>query len=40
MIDHVERSYRFVHDRVQEAAYALIPENSRAEAHLMIGRPR
>ena len=31
-------SYRFVHDRVQEAAYALIPEASRAEAHLRIGR--
>src|SRR6516164_4186901 len=32
------RSYKFVHDRVQEAAYALIPENSRTEAHLIIGR--
>ncbi|HWT80138.1 MAG TPA: serine/threonine-protein kinase PknK, partial [Candidatus Methylomirabilis sp.] len=30
--------YRFVHDRVQEAAYALIPASSRAEAHLKIGR--
>ena len=38
LIDHVERSYRFVHDRVQEAAYALTPEASRAEAHLTIGR--
>src|SRR5262249_52409801 len=26
------------HDRVQEAAYLLIPEASRAEAHLRIGR--
>src|SRR5262249_37728448 len=34
----VERSYKFVHDRVQEAAYALIPEKSRTEAHLKIGR--
>jgi predicted ATPase/transcriptional regulator with GAF, ATPase, and Fis domain len=33
-----ERSYKFVHDRVQEAAYALIPQASRAAAHLTIGR--
>jgi PAS domain S-box-containing protein len=38
LIERLERSYRFVHDRVQEAAYALIPERSRAEAHLTIGR--
>src|SRR6516164_4096352 len=38
LIDRLDRSYKFVHDRVQEAAYALIPENSRAEAHLVIGR--
>jgi predicted ATPase len=31
-------SYTFLHDRVQEAAYALIPENERAAAHLRIGR--
>jgi predicted ATPase len=28
----------FLHDRVQEAAYALIPEGERAGAHLAIGR--
>src|SRR5262249_8625820 len=38
LIGRLERSYKFVHDRMQEAAYALIPENARAEAHLAIGR--
>ena len=38
LIDRFDRSYKFVHDRVQEAAYALIPEKSHAEAHLTIGR--
>jgi len=37
-IDRFDRSYKFVHDRVQEAAYVLIPEKSRAQAHLTIGR--
>jgi PAS domain S-box-containing protein len=37
-IDRLDRTYKFVHDRVQEAAYALIPEESRAESHLTIGR--
>jgi signal transduction histidine kinase/GAF domain-containing protein len=31
-------SYSFLHDRVQEAAYALIPDDERAVAHLQIGR--
>ncbi|MBV9286501.1 MAG: AAA family ATPase, partial [Hyphomicrobiales bacterium] len=38
LVERLEGSYKFVHDRVQEAAYALIPETSRAEAHLTIGR--
>jgi predicted ATPase len=37
-IVRLKGSYKFVHDRVQEAAYSLIPEELRAEAHLRIGR--
>ena len=33
-----EDAYTFLHDRVQEAAYALIPEGGRAAVHLRIGR--
>src|SRR5437867_6452734 len=33
-----EDAYRFLHDRVQEAAYALVPAELRAAAHLRIGR--
>ncbi len=38
LVEHLEGSYKFIHDRVQEAAYSLIPERLRAEAHLLIGR--
>src|SRR3989454_3937539 len=38
LIERLDGAYRFVHDRVQEAAYSLIPERSRADAHLRIGR--
>ena len=37
LIFRADDSYRFLHDRVQEAAYSLIPKDLRAEAHLRIG---
>ena len=33
-----DSTYTFLHDRIQEAAYALIAEGERAMAHLRIGR--
>jgi PAS domain S-box-containing protein len=33
-----DSDYTFLHDRIREAAYALIPENERAMTHLRIGR--
>src|SRR6201987_3091645 len=38
MIERLEGSYKFIHDRVQEAVYSLIPEQSRAKLHLRIGK--
>src|SRR5262249_12207540 len=38
LVERLDGSYTFIHDRVQEAAYSLIPEASRAETHLRIGR--
>jgi PAS domain S-box-containing protein len=38
LIERLTGAYRFIHDRVQEAAYSLIAEERRAEAHLLIGR--
>ena len=38
LVERAMGAYQFVHDRIQEAAYSLIPEDSRAAAHLRIGR--
>ncbi len=33
-----ESAYKFLHDRIQQAAYSLIAEEHRAAAHLCVGR--
>ena len=38
LVERVGGAYRFTHDRIREAAYSFIPERSRAEKHLRIGR--
>jgi PAS domain S-box-containing protein len=38
LVERMAGGYRFVHDRVQEAAYTLIPEEQRGQEHLRIGR--
>jgi len=38
LVLHSDGAYKFLHDRVQEAAYSQIPESLRAEAHLRTGR--
>ena len=38
LIYQQDGSYGFLHDRIQQAAYSLIPEAHRAEVHLRIGR--
>jgi PAS domain S-box-containing protein len=38
LVQRSDSTYTFLHDRVREAAYALIREDARAMAHLRIGR--
>ncbi|RMH73650.1 MAG: GAF domain-containing protein [Cyanobacteria bacterium J007] len=37
-VNSVTPTYRFLHDRVQQAAYSLIPEEEKALTHLKIGQ--
>ena len=38
LVERQDGAYRFVHDRIHEAAYSLIAETERAQMHLRIGR--
>jgi predicted ATPase/signal transduction histidine kinase len=38
LVFRLDRAYKFLHDRIQQAAYSLIPQERRAEAHLALGR--
>jgi PAS domain S-box-containing protein len=37
-VNSVSCAYQFLHDRIQQAAYFLIPENQKKSTHLKIGR--
>ncbi|HME04451.1 MAG TPA: AAA family ATPase, partial [Solirubrobacteraceae bacterium] len=38
LVERLHGSYKFIHDRVHEAAYSLIPEALRVDVHLRMGR--
>src|ERR1700726_2008650 len=38
LVFRADNAYKFLHDRIQQAAYSLIPEEQRGEVHLRIGR--
>src|SRR6202011_2204922 len=38
LVFHHEGTWRLLHDRIQQAAYSLIPDEQRADVHLRIGR--
>ncbi|PAX48928.1 serine/threonine-protein kinase, partial [Brunnivagina elsteri] len=37
VLDHISINYYFIHDRIKQAAYDLIPEDERKATHLKVG---